>query len=246
MRCKMKPFAITIFFAFILLSPVLMTGTVKKADPGTFRKSSSPHSALASMSATKVYDSLRLEELGLNQKAFAYAWKGFRSLLQKGKLLNTDYITIADFSQSSRNKRLYIIDLIEMRVFKNTYVAHGRKSGGEFARSFSNRPESNKSSLGFYVTGKTYFGIHGLSLLINGLEKGINDKALVRRIVVHGSEYVGDQFLEGNPFSGRSYGCPAVPSCDRDTIINTIKEGTCLFIYHPSKSYLTRSKILNG
>jgi hypothetical protein len=223
-----------------------MSGTVKKADPGTFRKSTSTHSALASMSASVVYDSLRLEEIGLNQKAFNYAWKGFKKLLQKGKVLNTDYITIADFSQSSRNKRLYIIDLIEMKVFKNTYVAHGRKSGGEFARSFSNRPESNKSSLGFYITGKTYFGTHGLSLQINGIEKGINDKALARRIVVHGSEYVGDQFLEENPFSGRSYGCPAVPSCDRDSIINTIKEGTCLFIYHPTKGYITKSKILNG
>jgi hypothetical protein len=133
-----------------------------------------------------------------------------------------------------------------MKVIKNTYVAHGRNSGGEFAKYFSNRPESHKSSLGFYVTGKTYSGQHGLSLQINGVEKGINDKAWARKIVIHGAEYVTEDFILSNPFSGRSYGCPAVPAEERDDIINTIKEGTCLFIYHPSKLYLTRSKILNG
>jgi hypothetical protein len=83
-------------------------------------------------------------------------------------------------------------------------------------------------------------------LQINGVEKGINDRAWARKIVIHGSNYVGDNFLEVNPFTGRSYGCPAVPSTERDDIINTIKEGSCLFIYHPSKQYITRSKILNS
>ena len=128
----------------------------------------------------------------------------------------------------------------------NTYVAHGRNSGGEFAKSFSNRPESHKSSLGFYITGKTYNGTHGLSLQIKGVERGINDRAWARKIVIHGAGYVGDNYIESNPFIGRSYGCPAVPDIERDTIINTIKEGSCLFIYHPSKLYLNRSKILNG
>ena len=128
----------------------------------------------------------------------------------------------------------------------NTYVAHGRNSGKEFAKSFSNRPESHKSSLGFYITGSTYNGVHGLSLRIDGLERGINDKAWARKVVIHGSDYVGDNYLEENPFSGRSYGCPAVPLTERDSIINAIKEGSCLFIYHPSKLYLSRSKILNG
>jgi hypothetical protein len=89
-------------------------------------------------------------------------------------------------------------------------------------------------------------GQHGLSLKINGIERGFNDRALSRRIVVHGSEYVGDNFLENYNMSGRSYGCPAVPSGEIDEVINTIKEGSCLFIYYPSKKYLTRSKILNG
>lgn len=193
-----------------------------------------------------VYDSLGLEEMGLNEKAFRYAWKGFVSLRNSGRLKNPDIISICDFSQSSKNKRLYIIDVAEMRILKNTYVAHGRGSGGEFAQYFSNRPESHKSSLGFYVTGDTYNGQHGLSLRINGVERGINDKAYVRRIVVHGSGYVGDNFLDVNPFTGRSYGCPAVPQAETEEIINFIKEGSCLFIYHPSKLYIAKSKILNG
>ena len=128
----------------------------------------------------------------------------------------------------------------------NTYVAHGRNSGGEYAKTFSNRPESRKSSLGFYITGTTYSGAHGLSLQINGIEKGINDRAWSRKIVIHGAKYVGDNYIEENPFIGRSYGCPAIPANERDIIINTIKEGSCLFIYYPSKLYLNRSKILNG
>ena len=133
-----------------------------------------------------------------------------------------------------------------MKLFMNTYVAHGRNSGGEFAKTFSNRPESHKSSLGFYITGKTYTGSHGLSLEIAGLEKGINDRASARRIVIHGANYVSDNYIESNPYIGRSYGCPAVPAEERDIIINAIKEGSCLFIYHPSNLYLNKSKILNG
>lgn len=193
-----------------------------------------------------LYDSMRLQDYGLAEKAFQYAWIGYQTLLEQGKLVKQELITICDFSQSSRNKRLYIISLDSMKVVQNTYVAHGRNSGQEFAKYFSNTPKSHKSSLGFYVTGKTYTGRHGLSLEINGVEKGINDRALARRIVIHGSDYVGERFLENNPFNGRSYGCPAVPSSEIDYIINTIKEGSCLFIYHPSTQYLTHSKILNG
>jgi hypothetical protein len=128
----------------------------------------------------------------------------------------------------------------------NTFVAHGRNSGKEFATSFSNSLSSLKSSLGFYVTRDTYFGEHGLSLRIDGLERGINDNAEKRAVVVHGADYVGDGYLNGNPFSGRSWGCPAVPSEQSSQIIDMIKDGTVLFIYHPSKQYLSRSRILNG
>lgn len=241
----MKSVVVTSLFAFLLLSPVFMSGTLRVSTTAERNAAITIDEALTKESAV-LYDSLRLDEFGLNEKAFQYAWRGYQYLLEKGKLANADYLSICDFSQSSRNKRLYIIDLAGMTIFKNTYVAHGRNSGGEFAKYFSNDPKSHKSSLGFYVTGKTYVGQHGLSLNIDGIEKGINDKAMYRRIVLHGSDYVGDDFLGANPFSGRSYGCPAVPACETDTIVNTIKEGSCLFIYYPSGNYLKRSKILNG
>lgn len=241
----MKYVSVLSVFVALLLSPVLIYGKNKNKAVEWHISFKADKNIIAKESAL-IYDSLKLEEVGLKEKAFQYAWKGYVALRNTGKLKNVDIISICDFSQSSRNRRLYIIDLVEMKILKNTYVAHGRGSGGEFAQYFSNRPESHKSSLGFYVTGTTYTGQHGLSLRISGIEKGINDKALARRIVVHGSTYVGDTFLDANPFTGRSYGCPAIPRTETEEIINFIKEGSCLFIYHPSKLYLTKSKILNG
>ncbi|MFM2363546.1 MAG: hypothetical protein RLZZ316_2448 [Bacteroidota bacterium] len=141
---------------------------------------------------------------------------------------------------------MYVIDLEQQKVLINTYVAHGRNSGAEYARSFSNSPESHKSSLGFYVTKTTYYGGHGLALTIDGVERGINDRALARKIVVHGSNYVGSSFIKFNKFNGRSFGCPAVPANQTQAVINTIKNGSCLFIYHPNKKYIAQSKILNS
>jgi len=193
-----------------------------------------------------LYEQIELKSLGLDKKAFEYAYKGYTYLLKHHLLGRDNLLSICDFSQSSRNKRLYIVDLEQKKVLINTYVAHGRNSGSEFAHSFSNNPKSHKSSLGFYLTTNTYYGDHGLSLKIRGLEKGFNDKANGRNIVVHGSQYVGSDFLLSNQFNGRSFGCPAVPASESDEVIETIKDGTCLFIYHPTKKYIVRSKILNS
>lgn len=196
--------------------------------------------------AESLYSEMNLKSFGLSINAFQYALKGYKYLVEKGKVVKNQVLSICDFSQSSRNKRFYVIDMAEKKVLINTWVAHGRNSGGEFARSFSNSPESHKSSLGFYVTGNTYYGSHGLALKIEGLEKNINDKADKRNIVIHGSEYVGEEFLSRSPINGRSYGCPALPTEETDKVIEAIKDGSCLFIYHPTKSYITRSKVLNG
>jgi hypothetical protein len=193
-----------------------------------------------------IYDSLQLEKKGLKKETFKYAYSGYKKLEEQGKLNKEGLITICDFSQSSRRKRLYVIDLNECRLLLNTYVAHGKNSGGEYARKFSNKPESLQSSLGFYTTKRTYWGGHGLSLTLSGLEPGFNDKAERRKIVLHGSQYIGDSYKRWGKFMGRSFGCPAVPMKQSKTLINTIKDGSCLFIYHPNKSYLTGSKILNG
>lgn len=193
-----------------------------------------------------IYDSLQLQKRGLKKEAFKYAYTGYKKLIEEGQINKEGLITICDFSQSSKRKRLYLIDLNEYKVLLNTYVAHGRNSGGEYARKFSNRPESLQSSLGFYKTKRTYYGSHGLALTLTGLEQGFNDKAERRRIVLHGSNYIGDNYRRWGKFMGRSFGCPAVPMKLSKKLINTIKDGSCLFIYHPSKNYLSGSKILNG
>lgn len=223
----------------------LHTGSHISVKNGT-RRPSKASTVLFSAEALSLYNDIDLKSIGLSEKAFEYAYKGYNYLVQHHSLSRSNVISICDFSQSSRNKRLYVVDLDQKRVLINTYVAHGRKSGSEFARSFSNNPESHKSSLGFYRTEQTYFGDHGLSLKIQGLEKGINDKANARNIVIHGSDYVGPDFLKWNKCNGRSFGCPAVPSSDTEELIEAIKDGSCLFIYHPTKRYLKKSKILNS
>jgi hypothetical protein len=190
--------------------------------------------------ASSLYDLLNLEKKGLSKEAFDYAYRGYLHLLKKKRIHRPDYLTICDLSQSAKQKRLYLIDIINNKLLLNTYVAHGRNSGGEYATRFSNKPASLQSSLGFYITKNTYTGEHGLSLKVEGLEPGFNDRAYRRAIVVHGATYIGEGSM------GRSYGCPAIPKEESNAIINTIKNGTCLFIYHPSKKYLRESKILKG
>jgi L,D-transpeptidase catalytic domain len=194
---------------------------------------------------SSLYAAIQLDQYGLSEEAFSYAWDGYQKLLQENKISRCDYLTICDFSQSSRQKRLYIIDAVNNKLLINTYVAHGKNSGAEYATKFSNKPESLQSSLGFYVTSNTYIGEHGLSLRLNGVDPGYNDKALERSIVIHGATYVDAARAKAGMYMGRSWGCPAVPQKESNNIITTIKNGTCLFIYYPSRNYLLNSKILN-
>jgi len=191
-----------------------------------------------------LYDSLKLNQFGLSLETLEYAYKGYEHLENKGRLKNPNVLTICDFSKSSVEKRMYIIDVANYKMLLNTYVAHGKNSGGEYARRFSNKVKSLASSLGFFVTKNSYHGKHGLSLKLAGLEPGYNDKAEQRAVVIHGAPYIGDNVH--SEFMGRSFGCPAVPKAQASKVISLIKDGTCLFIYHPSASYLHGSKILNG
>ncbi len=192
-----------------------------------------------------LYDSMRLNLMGLSQQTFDYAMKGFNYLVQTGKLANDNIISIVDFSMPSSKKRLFVIDLNHYKVVFNTYVAHGVNSGAAIANHFSNTPESNQSSLGFYETLNTYSGGHGYSLRLEGLERGINDNANRRDIVIHAAAYVNEALIQAQGYIGRSWGCPALPEKLHKPIIDKIKNGTCLFIYSPDKAYLNKSKILN-
>lgn len=142
-------------------------------------------------------------------------------------------VTLIDFSLPSTVKRLWTINLITGEVLINTYVAHGQNSGDNVATAFSNIPESHQSSLGFYLTDQIYVGKHGNSMRLKGLEKNINDKAWDRAIVVHGADYATDGFISKHGRLGRSYGCPAIPPEITDQFIETVKDGSLLFIYHP-------------
>ena len=196
--------------------------------------------------ASLIYGSMNLEEAGLDQKAFEYAWRGYHNLLKKGMIQKRSMLSICDFSQSSRTKRMYVIDVQHRKLLYRTYVAHGQNSGDEFATTFSNEPDSYKSSLGFYVTQRTYMGHNGLSLKLNGVDSGFNDMALKRQIVLHGSAYVSDRYMQDYGTLGTSLGCPALPAAVSGKIIRAVKDGSVLFIYHPTPQYLSHSTVING
>jgi hypothetical protein len=192
-----------------------------------------------------VYDSLQLDLAGLSKHAYDYAVMGFEKLASEGRLLNQSIIAIVDFSQPSSQKRLYVLDMKNYKVLFNTLVAHGRNSGKEWATYFSNKPASYKSSPGFYITGQTYSGSNGYSLKLNGVENGINDKAMKRAIVMHGANYVNESYIYSQGYIGRSQGCPAVPLRDARKIINTIRDGACLYIHTPDQHYFSRTVMFN-
>lgn len=192
-----------------------------------------------------IYNSLdsnnfRLPEL----KIFSEALKGFYILKEKG-IVHKDILTLIDFSMSSNVKRLWVIDLATNTILFQSLVAHGRNTGEEFASEFSNRNSSFQSSLGFYATGEIYQGKHGASLRLDGLEKGINDNARKRAVVIHGADYVSDSFIQQHKRLGRSQGCPALPVELNGQIIEIIKDKSCLYIYHPSRSLTVGEELIS-
>jgi hypothetical protein len=186
------------------------------------------------------------KEAPLSREVFRKAYLGYLNLKDADKLNTSEaLLSICDFSLSANVKRLWVIDLESHKVLFHTLVAHGQGTGDEFAVNFSNRDNSHQSSLGFYVTQETYSGDNGYSLKLNGMDRGYNDRAYDRAIVIHGAEYVCDSYIRSNQRLGRSWGCPAVPVAQAGPIINAIKNGTCLYIYYPSRTYLTSSVWLN-
>ncbi len=238
------------FFLLFLTLPILVAATAWKKTPGlpmmVYYLPADLKVESKEMFANRLYESTGLKELGLEKEVLDVALKGFAKLSKAGKLNNDSLLTIVDFSQSSKEKRFYVIDLKNIDLVFNTRVAHGRNSGLEYARYFSNIMSSNKSSLGFYITQNSYMGSNGYSMRLQGVEKNINDKALPRNIVVHGAEYANENYLQSNGMLGRSFGCPALPTKDNKSVIDVIKNGSCFFIYNSDKKYFQQSKVLNG
>ena len=190
-----------------------------------------------------LYNSLQLDSLGLSFEAFHKGIAGFLSLVISGDVQNTGVLSIIDFSKPSTQKRLYVFDMYNETLLFNSLVAHGRNSGVLIPTRFSNRPNSYMSSLGFYLTGESFMGQHGYSLRLEGKEKGWNDNALHRSIIMHPADYVSEDHIQHWGYLGRSEGCPAIPEDLGRSIIDNIRGGSCLFIYSPDIRYMHRSRL---
>ncbi|MDR2914898.1 MAG: murein L,D-transpeptidase catalytic domain family protein [Tannerella sp.] len=187
----------------------------------------------------KLYNEIGLSKI-VNYDAFEQAIAGYSKIEGRKK----DILTLIDFTKPSTEKRLYVVDIKNKKLLFVSHVSHGRNSGNNYATSFSNKNGSYKSSLGFYLTENTYQGKNGYSLILNGLEKNINDKARERAIVMHGAPYANPSVIKSAGRLGRSLGCPALPEAISKSIIDTIKGGSLLYIYANNIDYLAQSSIL--
>ena len=180
------------------------------------------------------------------KQVFNLALKGYAKLLEQGQLGKKNILAFIDYSLSAHVKRFWVVDLKAMKLLHHELVAHGRNSGNEFAKQFSNKVNSFQTSLGFFITGDIYQGKHDQSIRMHGVEKAFNSNALDRGIVIHGADYVNERFIQQNQRLGRSLGCPAVSEHVIAALAKTISDGVCLFAYYPNKVYLKSSKLINS
>ncbi|WP_238395764.1 murein L,D-transpeptidase catalytic domain family protein [Pontibacter pudoricolor] len=187
--------------------------------------------------AYSLYNEMGLGQTGLKYEVFSKALTGYYNMKHEGRLSGKPVLTMVDFTKSSTQKRLWVVDVEKKELLHHTYVAHGRNSGEEFAENFSNDNKSYMSSIGFYVTQNTYHGKHGLSLKLEGVDEGFNTNALERCIVIHGAEYASPKFIDQAGRLGRSLGCPALPMEEHEDIINTVVGETAMYVHAKSDDY---------
>ena len=199
----------------------------------------------AELNIKELYNELNAAQYNLSFTAFRYAYIGYQTMKKQHRLNNKELFSIIDFTKDCNSKRFYTIDLEKMKIVYYTYVAHGKKSGERMATSFSDAVESNKSSIGFYITGNTYNGGNGYSLMLHGDEKGYNSNLAKRSVVVHAADYANEDYIARNGRMGRSLGCPALPENIYKQVIETIKEKTMIFAYYNDAKYVKTSKYLN-
>lgn len=168
-----------------------------------------------------------------------------RNASNHGLVKRDELLTVIDYSLPSTQKRMFVFDVRERRLLFRELVAHGKNSGDNYAKKFSNEKDSFATSLGLFVTGGTYYGGNGYSLKLDGLEKGVNDQAMNRSIVIHGAAYVSEAAARSMGRIGRSWGCPAVRSAIAPKVIDTLKGGSPVFAYYPDETWLTSSAFLD-
>ena len=225
----------TIAITFLLFIGIFNTPNFKENNPTN----------ISSIDAASVsYDALHSDNGALpSREVFTMAIQGWDKMKDN---LKSKVLTVIDFSLPSTAKRMWIIDPEKGDILLNSVVSHGRNSGDLLAKAFSNQPESFKSSLGFYKTAETYSGKHGYSLRLDGLEKGFNDQARNRAIVIHGADYAREEFAKSVGRLGRSLGCPALPSELSAKAIDLIKDGSLLFIFGKDENYLSKSSLIKA
>ncbi|MBO6517311.1 MAG: murein L,D-transpeptidase catalytic domain family protein [Bacteroidia bacterium] len=240
-----KQLSIRVLAATLLFIGLQSFNSMPGGNDLNYQLSVTTHGTDFELIAEQLYGQLDLCEDEISQVTFEKALRGYVFLRYTNQLENTRFLTVLDFSRSSKDRRLWVIDLEGKKVVYNELAAHGKNSGDKFAKWFSNAANSKKSSLGFYVTGETYNGRHRYSLKLRGLEPGFNSNAFARGIVMHGAHYVSDEIAYAQDGVGRSFGCPAVSNEVNRDIVDLVEGGSCLFMYHPQAYYNGKSKILN-
>jgi hypothetical protein len=181
---------------------------------------------------------------GVDKKVFKMALGAAQCAVKNGAASNPKTLTIIDYSKPSSADRFWVYDLRSRELVYKELVAHGQGSGANFATLFSNEPETHRTSIGLFVTDETYVGRNGYSLRLDGLDRGFNDKARARAIVMHGAPYVSAAFVKAQGRLGRSHGCPALREAVARKIIDTVKRGSLVFSYYPDKKWMNSSKYL--
>jgi hypothetical protein len=183
-------------------------------------------------------------ERRINTEVMDLAFSAASCAVRAGAVQAPTSITVIDYSKPSTEKRLWVVDLRTKAVLYEELVAHGMGTGDNMATSFSNAPDSHKTSLGLFVTEGTYVGKNGYSLRLDGLDQGFNDRARERAIVMHGAPYVSAAFAQAQGRLGRSWGCPALREDVARQLIDKVKGGNLVFAYYPDAQWLKTSQYL--
>jgi hypothetical protein len=237
----MRKHFLGILCAFLVVATSFISWMpVESAEPTKNTVASSAKEVFEQYVST-IYQTANLQQAGLDINVFQKALTGYINLKKANKLpQNSTVITVVDFTKSSREKRMWIIDMLNDKLLLNTLVAHGQGSGDDMANQFSNTNESHQSSLGFYVTDDVYMGKHGRSLRLDGLDAGFNSNARARAVVLHAADYVSEGAIAQLGRLGRSFGCPAVAPEVVNLVINTIKGKNMLFINGNDNRYTSK------
>lgn len=180
----------------------------------------------------------------IDPRVFELALGAAKCAVRSGAVSDPATLTVIDYSKPSTENRLWVFDLRARALLYEELVAHGQGSGAKFATSFSNEPDTHRTSIGLFVTEETYVGRNGYSLRLDGLDAGFNDRARERAIVMHGAPYVNPDFVKAQGRLGRSWGCPALSDAVARNVIDTVKGGSLVFSYYPDQNWLKASRFL--